>query len=160
MPICADAGEFIRAILKQDYVADGRHDRWLEWVNNIKKKYPVVPENYKNKDELNPYVFIETMFDKLNKDDIVACGNGSACVMTFQACKIKQGMRVFANSGCASMGYGFPASIGAAMAAKEKRVICLDGDGSFMMNMQELQTVAHNNFNIKIFLINNIFHID
>ena len=75
--------------------------------------------------------------------------------MTFQGCKIKQGQRLFTNSGCAAMGYGFPAAVGVACSDNSKRTICIDGDGSFMMNIQELATVKQNKLNIKIFIINN-----
>ena len=155
MPVCADAGDFIRALLKQEYEADGRHNRWLKWVQDVSAKYPMVLDEYRDTEKLNPYVFLEGLFDRLGSDDVVACANGSACVMTFQSCRPKQGQRVFGNSGCASMGYGLPAALGAAVARDGKRVVCIDGDGSIMMNLQELQTIYHNNLNVKIFLINN-----
>ena len=75
--------------------------------------------------------------------------------MTFQAMQMKREQRLFTNSGCAAMGYGFPAAIGCAVAEKGKRIICLDGDGSFQMNLQELQTVVYNKLNMKIFILNN-----
>ena len=100
-------------------------------------------------------MFIDRLFYALEPDDRIVCGNGSACVITFQAAKIKQGQRMFTNSGCAAMGYGFPAAIGAAVSDKNRRVICIDGEGSFMMNLQELATVAYNKLDIKIFIINN-----
>lgn len=155
MPICADAGDFIRALLRQSYTADGRHDRWLTWVREVNLKYPVMLESYRGSEKLNPYVFMDELFTRLKSDDTIACGNGSACIMTMHGCKIKQGQRMFVNSGCASMGYGMPAALGAAVALRGKRVICLDGDGSIMMNLQELQTIVHNNLNVKLFLINN-----
>ncbi len=155
MPVCADAGDFIRALLKQDYEADGRHDHWLKWARDINAKYPMVLDEYRGTEKLNPYVFLDALFERLTSDDVVACANGSACVMTFQSCRPKQGQRVFGNSGCASMGYGLPAALGAAVARNGGRVVCIDGDGSIMMNLQELQTIYHNRLNVKLFLINN-----
>lgn len=155
MPICADAGDFIRALLMQDYESDGRHSGWLKWAKGISEKYPLVLDEYRGTEKLNPYVFLEALFDRLGSDDVVACANGSACVMTFQSCRPKQGQRVFGNSGCASMGYGMPAALGAAVARDGKRVVCIDGDGSIMMNLQELQTISHNKLNVKIFMISN-----
>lgn len=155
MPICADAGDFIRALLSQNYEADGRHDRWLKWARDVNAKYLLVADEYRGAEKLNPYVFLEGLFDRLGSDDVVACANGSACVMTFQSCRPKQGQRVFGNSGCASMGYGLPAALGAAVARGGKRVVCIDGDGSIMMNLQELQTISHYRLNVKIFMINN-----
>ena len=104
---------------------------------------------------LNPYVCIDTLFSLLSADDRVICGNGSACVMTFQACKVRQGQRMFTNSGCAAMGYGLPAALGVAVSDNTRRTICVDGDGSIMMNVQELATIAHNRLNVKIILLNN-----
>ena len=89
------------------------------------------------------------------RDDSVVCSNGAACVITFQAADIKKGQRLYTNSGCAAMGYGLPAAVGASVSEPDKRIICVEGDGSFMMNMQELQTIVYNNLDIKIFLINN-----
>ena len=104
---------------------------------------------------MNPYAFLKELFTVLGEGDKVVCGNGSACVMTFQAAIIKAGQRLFTNSGCAAMGYGFPAAIGAAIAEKGRRVICIDGDGSFQMNLQELQTVVYHQLNLKIIILNN-----
>ena len=62
---------------------------------------------------------------------------------------------MFTNSGCAAMGYGLPAALGVAISDNEKRTICIDGDGSVMMNIQELATIAYNKLNMKLFIINN-----
>ena len=73
-----------------------------------------------------------------------------------QAAIIKRGQRLFHNSGCASMGYDLPAAIGAALGYPDrKRIICIAGDGSVMMNLQELQTIVHKHLPIKIFILNN-----
>ena len=157
MPINADARDFIEAMLAADYYVQEKHLPWLKWCRSLVKKYPAVqPDYYRNDGGLiNPYVFVEHLFSLLTNDDRIICGNGSACVITFQAGKIKQGQRMFTNSGCAAMGYGFPAAVGVAVADNSRRTICVDGDGSFMMNIQELATVAHNHLNIKIILLNN-----
>jgi acetolactate synthase-1/2/3 large subunit len=91
----------------------------------------------------------------LEEGDVTVTGNGSACVCSFQAMIVKKNQRLFTNSGCASMGYGLPAALGAAVARRGERVICLDGDGSIQMNIQELQTIIHNRLNLKIFWLNN-----
>jgi len=83
------------------------------------------------------------------------CGNGTANVVTFQVATIQKGLRVFGNTGDASMGYDLPAAIGAAIAREGKRVICIAGDGSIQFNIQELQTVFHHQLLIKIFVLNN-----
>ena len=154
MPIHTDLKEVIDSIIddKRDY---GDHKQWLEWCRKTDAKYPADSPDYYNSIKLNPYVFIKQFTKILDNDDVVICGNGSACVITFQAAVIKQGQRMFTNSGCAAMGYGFPAAIGSCIARNNARTICIDGDGSFMMNLQELQTVKYNNLNLKIFILNN-----
>ena len=85
----------------------------------------------------------------------MVCGDGTACVTTFQAAKIKRGQRLYTNSGCASMGYDLPGAIGACLASGRRPIVCLAGDGSIMMNLQELQTIATHKLPIKIFVLNN-----
>lgn len=157
MPVNADVKDLINALLNVDYEPEELHKEWLNWCKNLMEKYPAATKEYFKNDGslINPYVFTDKLFDHLDDDDRIICGNGSACVITFQACKIKQGQRMFANSGCAAMGYGFPAAIGVAVADNSKRTICIDGDGSIMLNIQELATVVHNNLNMKISLLNN-----
>jgi len=148
---------FIKKIQDLNYVSTKEHNKYLKWCKEKVIEYPVVLPEYTNKKnkKINPYVFIDNLFNLLNKDDVIITGNGSACVITFQAAKIKQGQRLYTNSGSASMGYDLPASIGAAIAMKGKRVICLAGDGSLMMNLQELQTMKGYNLPIKVFILNN-----
>lgn len=155
MKVHADVADVFRDMIKSTRTA-GNHEEWLSWCKNIHAKYPAaLPAYYQKKTPVNPYVFIHEFSEALSEGERVICGNGSACVITFQAMQIKKGQRLFTNSGCAAMGYGFPAAVGCAVAEKGKRVICLDGDGSFQMNMQELQTVCYNKLNVKIFILNN-----
>ena len=157
LPIWANVRDVIDDVLLYDYaLGNEMHKRWLKWCKNINKKYPaVLPKYYEKSSPVNPYAFINELFNELEEGDNVITGNGSACVITFQAAKIKKRQRLFTNSGCAAMGYGFPAAIGASIGLNGKRVICIDGDGSFQMNIQELQTVVYNNLNIKIIYLNN-----
>lgn len=156
MPINADVKEFISEMLKCDYTPVSAHMKWLSWCKSLVKKYPsALPEYHNENGLINPYVFMDILSEKLNCGDKIICGNGSACVMTFQGLKIKQGQRIFTNSGCAAMGYGLPAALGVAVADNKNRTICIDGDGSIMMNIQELSVIAHNKLNVKIILLNN-----
>lgn len=155
LPINADVSEFLDRMNEIDYTPVEEHKNWIEWCRDLLFRYPTVRKEYHNSEILNPYVFIDKLFDHLNDSDRIICGNGSACVITFQAAKIKQGQRMFTNSGCAAMGYGFPAAIGVAVSDNSNRTICIDGDGSVMMNIQELATMAYNKLNIKLFIINN-----
>ncbi|RJQ33539.1 MAG: thiamine pyrophosphate-binding protein [Actinobacteria bacterium] len=131
-------------------------DDWLNWCRQRKDKFPVVLDEYKKEtDYVNPYVFIDTISELLDEEEIMVSANGAACVITFQAIKLKRGQRVIGNSGTASMGYDLPAAIGACFANNKKRVICFAGDGSIQMNIQELQTIVHHQLPIKIFIFNN-----
>ena len=157
LPIHANLRDFLPAMdnLSRDWVP--HHADWLAWCRERVKRYPVVlPEYWKLKEKVNPYCFIESLSDQLKDGEVVVCGDGTACVTAFQAIRIRPRMRLFHNSGCASMGYDLPAAIGAAVVLPNKeRIICLAGDGSLMMNLQELQTVAGNRLPIKVFILNN-----
>ena len=158
MPIWANLKDVVGDLLKTNLsvIQSQEHEDWLKWSKQVFLKYPAaLPEYYKNKDRLNPYVFMTEFFKLLREDDEVVCGNGSACVIGFQGAVIKKHTRLFTNSGCAAMGYGFPAAIGACVSRAGKRTICIDGDGSFQMNLQELQTVVYNHLNLKIIYFNN-----
>jgi len=132
------------------------HSAWLDWCRKRVDRYPgVLPEHRATADVLNPYLFCEYLTQHLLDDDVVVCGNGSAFIMALQAGMVRKGQRWFFNSGCASMGYDLPAAVGAAFAREGKRVICIAGDGSIQMNIQELQTVAHHRLPVKVFVLNN-----
>jgi len=152
----SDAGIFMAKLLEK-LPKDFKVDReWLKWCQARKKKYPVVLDEYRKPNEqyVHPYHFMEELTSALDEDAIVVAGNGTACVGLFHAGIVKKGQRIFWNSGCASMGYDLPAAIGAALASG-RDVVCLAGDGSIQMNLQELQTVRHYNLPVKIFILNN-----
>ncbi|MEI6375933.1 MAG: thiamine pyrophosphate-binding protein [bacterium] len=157
LPIHADLRDFLPlfAASLKDRSVD--HVDWLVWCKERVKRYPVVLSEYWDlKDKVNPYCFMERLSEHLEDGEVIACGDGTACVAAFQAVSIRAGQRLFTNSGCASMGYDLPAAIGAAEALPDKkRIICLSGDGSIMMNLQELQTIAGRGLPLKIFVLNN-----
>lgn len=157
MPVNANVKDLLHKLLAQEYIPQKRHEAWVQWCRNLVMKYPAVMNSsaMRGKNHINPYLFIDQLFKQLEENDRVICGNGSACVITFQACKVKQGQRMFTNSGCAAMGYGLPAAIGVAVADNSRRTICIDGDGSVMMNIQELATLAYNSLDLKLIIINN-----
>ncbi len=130
---------------------------WLQWITERRQRYPLVaPHLHSLRDQrINPYWFIETLFAHAQDNDIFVTGNASACILPFQVGPIRRGMRLFSNSGSASMGYDIPAAIGAAFASPGQRVICLAGDGSAQLNIQELQTIAHYQLPIKIVVLAN-----
>jgi acetolactate synthase-1/2/3 large subunit len=130
--------------------------KWQEWCVEIQKRYTTTTEAYVVEDNrINPYQLIPKIIDELPDDSIVALGDATACIVSFQTARIRGNMRMFTNSGSASMGYDLPAAIGAACAEPKKMVLCIAGDGSSMMNIQELQTIAAHNLNIKILILSN-----
>jgi len=157
IPVQADVKVFMNKLLDEaNKTPLVFNSKWLQWCKSINAKYPAdLPKYYSVNTPVNPYVFMKKLSEHLSENEVTVTGNGSACVCSFQTMQIKKHQRLYTNSGCASMGYGLPAALGAAIALKGKRVICLDGDGSIQMNIQELQTIAHNKLNIKIFWLNN-----
>ncbi|MBK9926877.1 MAG: thiamine pyrophosphate-binding protein [Anaerolineales bacterium] len=157
MPIVSDAKIFLEEMERQlDNWDAGQFKNWLAWCKERQTRYPaVLPKHREFNDKINPYHFMEVLFENLAEDDVVVTGNATACIVSFQTGKIKLGQRLFSNSGSASMGYDLPAAIGSAVARNGKRVICLAGDGSLQMNIQELQTVTQYKLPVKIFVLNN-----
>lgn len=163
LAVQADLKDFLAALERElaAWNTPPAHREWLAWCRQRVAKYPAVQARQRESAAaINPYHFIEELFARLDGEDIVACGNATATIVPFQAGAIKPGMRMFSNSGSASMGYDLPAAIGACFGAlavrgRQQRIICLAGDGSIMMNLQELQTIAWHRLPIKIFVLNN-----
>jgi acetolactate synthase-1/2/3 large subunit len=159
MAILGDLKHFLRELLDQcdaETNSPATHASWLAWCRERVQRYPVVQNKQRQPGPpLNPYYFVEQLSDKLAEDDVIVCGNATSCIVPFQTMRLQKGQRLISNSGSASMGYDLPAAIGAAFARPGKRVICLAGDGSIQMNIQELQTVVHHRLPLKIFVLNN-----
>jgi acetolactate synthase-1/2/3 large subunit len=133
-----------------------RHGAWLRWCQTVRTKYSPKATDYPvSPDAINAYHFIDELFGQLARDDIVVCGDATATIVPYQIGRLKPGMRLISNSGSASMGYDLPAAIGAAIARPDARVICLAGDGSVMMNIQELQTLRALGANVKVLVLDN-----
>ena len=154
--IHSDSGAFLEA-LHVVLPALPPKDEWLAYCKRVKAKYPVVlPEHRTRTDYVSSYVLPEAIMRHAPDPLTVVTANGVAYTSTFQSIPIRKGMRMFANEACASMGYGLPAAIGAAFAGGDgQTVVCLEGDGSIQMNLQELQTLVSYNLPIKLFVYNN-----
>ena len=154
LKIHADAKDFINKIYNA--VEKRECTQWNEWCKKIKKKYPPVEEAQRvAPNPIEPYHFIDELIQCFKEDEVVVCANGSAFLIPFQVGKVKKNQRYIWNSGDASMGYDLPAAIGACIANNKQRVVCIAGDGSIMMNLQELQTIVHYNLPVKIIVLNN-----
>jgi acetolactate synthase I/II/III large subunit len=159
MAIHSDLRRFLQELIVQcdaEHYRPGAHDPWLAWCRERVQRYPVAQDRQRQPGPpLNPYYFVEQLSAKLADDDVIVCGNATSCIVPFQTIRLRKNQRLISNSGSASMGYDLPAAIGAAFARPRKRVICLAGDGSIQMNIQELQTVVHHHLPLKIFVLNN-----
>ena len=129
---------------------------WLKKCNNWKIKYPLtLKEYFKEKNYVNPYVLMDKLSKIFSNKEIIIADDGGHLTWTIQSLKIKYGQKLFSAFGNSPMGYSLPASIGASIAKNKKRVICIDGDGSIQINLQELHTIDKLKLPIKIFILNN-----
>ncbi len=158
LPICADAGEFLRSLLTK-VEKDGvmlAIDNWRTRCRQWKAKYPVcLPEYRDNKDKVNSFYFVDQLSDKLGADAAVVTDMGTSFTCTMQTFKTKLGQRMFTSSGFSSMGFGLPGAIGACFARGRRQTILITGDGGLQMNIQELQTVVQQKLPLTIFVLNN-----
>lgn len=158
VPIAADAGEFLRELEQQAAslalpACDAWKGRCAEW----KSGYPVVSdENLAQKNYVNTYVLVENLSRLMAANDLLVPGSSGACSdVCLQTFKVKEGQRVLNSPGIGSMGFGLPQTIGACLASGGRRTICVNGDGGFQLNIQDLETVRRLNLPIKYFILNN-----
>lgn len=155
LPIHADAKEFLQVLDEAIEMKLTGHEDWTRICQGWKKNYPVVSEKHYSSEGLtNAYCFLNEVSRRAAEDQFIVLGNGTveACL---HAIHIKNNTRLISNSGAASMGYDLPAAIGCCFAIGKKDTICLTGDGSIQMNLQELQTIVFHKLPIKIFVVNN-----
>lgn len=160
MPVFADAKDFIEKMLsaaEKEQRTVFESDFWTEKCRYWREHYPVVlpRQREENGKTANVYAFVEKLSNALPENSLTAVSNGACCVVGHQCWNIKNGSRFIINSAIASMGYGLPAAVGLCIAGGRRETVCLEGDGSIMMNLQELQTIVTNKLPIKVFLINN-----
>jgi acetolactate synthase-1/2/3 large subunit len=149
-----DAAIFTRNLIESKFNSND-HEEWIDYCQNLKRKYPYEKESTFKRKYVEVYSFIRALSDHCNANSIIIPDDGGHLTWTMQAFKIKNGQRLFSAFGNSPMGYSLPASIGAAFAQKNKTIICIDGDGSLMINVQDLFLVSKHHLNIKIFIINN-----
>ena len=153
----SDALTFIDALARIATDAAVRKDTaWSEKCVEWKEKYPVILKEYgKSETPINTYYFTGVLSGELDSDDVVIIDSGSSSYVVSQSISIQKGQRYLASGGLGAMGYALPAALGASVARGNKRVICITGDGSLHMNLQELQTIAHEKLPVKLFVFNN-----
>ncbi len=156
-PIVADAAAFLGALQRRvdEAPALPSFAPWAAWCRDIRARFPALEPGNVSAGPLNPYAAVATVFRDLPRRAVIACGNASACIIPFQIGALAADQRMFSNSGSASMGYELPAAIGAALADPSRRVICMAGDGSLQLNVQELQSLRTLRLNIAIVVLAN-----
>ena len=127
---------------------------WLSYCQMLKKKFPVYLEKFNESADVNPYFFIKELHEILPDDAMIVLGNSSIAGHVLQMGIVGERQRIINNMNCGSMGYDLPAAIGAAR-GNMSVITLITGDGSIMMNLQELMTIKHYRLPIKIFVCNN-----
>ena len=152
-----DAKDFIQSLLRAVGGKRFSYEGWIKRCQDWKTKYPVVlPEYRAEREYINTYVFTETLCDALGADDVIIPGSSGAAIDTFWlTARLKKGQRSLATGGLGAMGYGLPAAIGGCLGSGGRRTISVDGDGGFVMNIQELEVARRLNLPIKYFVLNN-----
>lgn len=151
-----DVKDFIEQMLKQD-VNIPDHQKWIRACKDVVAQFPNIKDEWRNVDKpANSYLLVESLSKHMKAEDVYCGGRAGTCVDTIiHAFQVKKGQRVIATKGLSSMGYGLPAAIGAAVAYPGKKIVINNGDGGFVMNIQELAVVKHLNLPLKIFVLNN-----
>ena len=155
--IVCDAKIFINELYKNKERILYKDNGWIKFCKNLLNKYPLVMDEYlKLKIYVNSYVLIDILSKEMSERDVLVPGSSGSCSeVTCQSFKVKKGQVVLNNQGLGSMGFGLPASIGACIASGKKRTVCINGDGGFFLNIQELEIVKRLNLPIKYFILNN-----
>jgi acetolactate synthase I/II/III large subunit len=156
-PICADAGRFLRETKQQLTSAKlPPCTDWIEWCTRIRRQFPLIGPEHDDKDGfMNSYRFMDRLVPHLKHDQVIVTDMGTALLSGHQALQIRPPQRLITSQGLGEMGFGLPGAIGASFARDRGEVLCLNCDGGMMMNLQELQTVAHFQLPIKIVIFNN-----
>ena len=150
LPIQADAAAVLDVILSQE---PPDTEEWLFFCRDVKEAIAAVDTNEPRPDYLDPFAFVRRLSAMAGDTDvIVPCSSGGAFTVMMQAFAQKGGQRIVTNKGLASMGYGLSGALGAALAAPDRRVVLIEGDGGFAQNLQEVGTVAAMRPNLKIFI--------
>jgi acetolactate synthase-1/2/3 large subunit len=157
LAVRADARRFLEELLRQwKGVRYEPSPRWLAACARWKERYPqVTPDFFADPDHVNSYVFFDRLAGLMAGNDALVTGNGLDCVSFYQGFKIKAGQRAFLNGNWGAMGWDLPAAVGACVGSGKRRTVCVTGDGSMQLNVQELLTISHYGLPVKVFVFNN-----
>ena len=157
-PVCADARDFLTELLKQKSKIKPRSiQAWLDRCADWKTRYPVVTDEHRKAEGLvSIFNLAEVLGTEVSAEDRLVVGNsGSGIEIYLLACPTLHSQRLYHTAGLGSMGYAIPMAIAVAIANPGREVIAVDGDGGFMFNIQELETIHRLQLPIKFFVLNN-----
>lgn len=157
LKINVDAEIFVNNLISNKFKFKKKQPNdWLKYCNKTKKEFPkIIKEHKLDKKLINSYVFVDKINSIIKKNEIVVTDMGTALLTTFYALKIKNKIRLMSSLGLGEMGFGLPGAIGASIASKKGSVLCMNGDGAMMFNLQELETIQYHNLPIKIIIFSN-----
>jgi len=155
--IVCDARVFIAALAaRAAALSPAPKTEWVARCHAYEEQFPWVgPEHEDRGGFMNSYRFMERLNGFFKPDQVVVTDMGTALLCAHQALRIGPGQRLMTSTGLGEMGYGLPAAIGVSIARERGEVMCLNCDGGMMLNLQELQTIAHHRLPIKLFIFNN-----
>lgn len=155
--IHADAGKFLSWLNNEiPNNLESNYSNWLDHIQLVKAKFPLIASEHEDTNGyMNSYRVIDRLNNYFKDDSITVTDMGTALLSGFYGLNLKEEQKLMTSTGLGEMGFGLPAAVGAAIGNPDKEVICLNADGGMMMNLQELQTIAHHRLNIKIFIFNN-----
>lgn len=158
LKVHADAKSFIESMLKRkDEIDNSKRENWIKHCDMLKEKYPLsIPEQKPSDGYVSTYDLIDEITTQMTENDIYQfTSSGSSVDIAMKTFRIKKGQRAFLTKGLAAMGYDLPASIGSCIASNGKRTVCVTGDGSIVMNIQELEVLKRLNLPVKLFVVDN-----
>lgn len=154
LTIVADAAETIATLLARNTTATGDLTGWREKISQWQHRYPVVPHDAHDAKDVHPYALIDMLSTAAPKDLQIFIDTGCSIAWLMQAFRVSEKQRTYHDFNNTAMGWGLPAAIGGALALGSQ-TLCVTGDGSLMMNVQEFATIAHHKLPVKTIIIDN-----
>lgn len=154
VPIQADIAKVVQDLLQTNEGVFEDNCGWIDYCNGLRERFPVYLDKFNDSPQVNPYFFVRRLQETLDDDAVIVLGNSSIAGHVLQMGIVKPQQRIINNMNCGSMGYDLPAGIGAARALG-REVTLITGDGSIMLNLQELMTIKHYEVPVKIFICSN-----
>lgn len=157
IPVCADAGDFLRAFAGHaDAIKPRDRSAWIARCRDWRARYPLVTAEHRKPGRVSTYHLAEVIGTESRPSDLLVSGSSGTGIEIFLlACPTRPGQRIFHTAGLGAMGFGLPSALAVCLAKDRRRTICVDGDGGFQFNIQELATVARLGLPIKFFVLNN-----